>query len=146
MRILADEDTSWYELLERLNELGSQYGCTFSPFPHRYRGRSIPDEEVPELCRSEGASALLTTNYVDFARHELYFQALVSQGISAIVLKQPNPKTEVADVNYQVALLEPRMRNIVRRLEQEEEPLLFVVNKSGSRWNRLQELIDRFPK
>lgn len=138
MRILADEDTSWYELLDRLNELGSQYGCTFSPFPHRYRRRSIPDEEVPDICRSEGASALLTTNYVDFARHELYFQALVSQGISAIVLKQPNPKTEVADVNYQVALLEPRMRNIVRRLEQEVEPLLFVVNKSGSRWNRLQ--------
>lgn len=146
MKILADECTSWYELIARLNELGAQYGCTFAPFPTRYKGHSIPDEEVPRICRSEGATALLTKNYVDFGRHELYFQALLNEGISAIVLKQPNPKTTVADVDYQVALLEPRLRNIVRRLEQEDEPLLFAVSETKSRPNRLQELIDKFRK
>lgn len=146
MKVLTDECTSWDELIDRLNELGPQYGCTFAPFPKHYKGRSIPDEEVPEICRSEGATALLTKNYEDFARHELYFQALLSAGISAIVLRQPNPQTTVADVDYQVALLEPRLRNIVRRLKQESEPLLCVVNESGPRINRLQELMDKFSK
>lgn len=63
MKILSDEDTIWPELHDRLNELGSPYGCDFVPFPHRYRNRSIPDTEVPEICRREGAAALLTINY-----------------------------------------------------------------------------------
>lgn len=146
MRALADECTNWPELIDRLNNIGSRYGCTFAPFPERYRGRRIPDEEVPTICRNEGATVLLTKNYVDFGRHKLYFQALLNEGISAIVLKQPNPKTTVADVDYQVALLEPRLRNIVRRLEQADEPLLFTVSESKSRPNRLQELIDEFNK
>lgn len=145
MRILADEDTSWHELLHQLNQLGSQYGCTFSPFPRQYKSRSIPDEEVPGICRSEGAAALLTINYKDFARHLLYYQALMDAGVSAIVLRQPNQNTEVADVNYQVSLLKPRLRNIVRELSQETYALLFVVNKSGVRTNRLEDLIARFP-
>ena len=32
----------------------------------------------------------------------------------------------------------------VRRWERTEEPLLFVINKSGIRVNRLQEIMDRF--
>jgi hypothetical protein len=144
MKILSDEDTIWPELHDRLNELGSTYGCEFVPFPHRYRNRAIADTQVPEICRREGAAALLTINYKDFARHLVYYQALLNAGVSAVVLRQPNPHTAVPDVDYQVALIEPRLRNIVRRLERTEEPLLFVVNKSSARPNRLQELIDRF--
>jgi hypothetical protein len=146
MKVLTDECTNWYELIDRLNEIGVRYECTFAPFPNRYKRLGIPDEKVPRICRGEGATVLLTKNYVDFARHELYFQALLNEGISAIVLKQPNPKTTVADVEYQVALLEPRLRNILRRLRQESEPLLCVVNESNCRIHRLQELIDKFRK
>ena len=144
MKILSDEDTIWPELHYRLNELGARYGCDFVPFPHRYRNRSVPDTEVPEICRREGAAALLTINYKDFARHLVYYQALLNAGVSAVVLRQPNPSTAVPDVDYQVALIRPRLRNIVRRLEGAEEPLLFVVNESGARIRRLQELIDQF--
>lgn len=69
----------------------------------------------------------------------------MSAGVSAIVLRQPNPHTDTPDVDYQVALIAPYLRNIVRRLEQANEPLLFVINKSGIRINPLQDLIDRFP-
>lgn len=86
----------------------------------------------------------MTINYKDFARHLVYYQALLNAGVSAIVLRQPNPRTAVPDVDYQVALIAPRLRNIVRRLERTTEPLLFVVNKSGVRPNRLQDLIERF--
>jgi hypothetical protein len=144
--ILSDEDLIWTELHDRLNELGSQYGCDFVPFPEHYRNRSIPDEEVPEICRREGASALLSANYKEFARHLVYYQALLSAGVSAVVLRQPNPETESADVDYQVALLEPHLQYIVRRLERTNEPLLFVINKSGIRTNRLQELMERFSR
>lgn len=144
MKILADEDTTWAEFLDRLNELGSQYKCSFNAFPRSYRGRGTLDAEVPEICRREGAAALLTINYKDFARHLVYYQALVSAGVSAVVLRQPNPKMDVPDVDYQVALIESDLRNIVRRLERTDEPLLFVINKSGVRINRLQDLIERF--
>ena len=144
MKVLSDEDTIWYELMERLTALGAPYGCSFVSFPPRYRDLKIPDEEVPEICRSEDAVALITINYKDFARHLVYYQALLDAGVSVIVLRQPNPHTDIPDVNYQVALIEPYLRNIVRRLAQTDEPLLFTMNKSGPRIQRLQDLIDRF--
>lgn len=126
MKILSDEDTIWDELMERLSELGSEYECSFVPFPHRYRNRRIGDHEVPEICRREGATALLTINYKDFARHKVYYQALMSAGVSVVVLRQPNPKTDIPDVEYQVALVKPHLRYLVRRLERVNEPLLFA--------------------
>lgn len=144
MKILSDEDMIWDELISRLNGLGSEYGCSFAPFPLSDRGLGVPDEEVPEICRREGAAALLTTNYKEFARHLIYYQALMGAGVSAIVLRQPNPRTAIPDVGYQVALIEPWLQTIVRKLEQADEPLLLVINKSGVRTNRLQDLIDKF--
>ena len=143
MKILSDEDTIWYELMRRLTALGAPYGCSFVSFPHRYRGRKIPDEQVPGICRSEGATALITTNYKDFASELVYLQALLDAGVSVIVLRQPNPRTDTPDVNYQVALIAPYLRNIVRRLTRTKEPLLFVMNKSGPRIERVQDLLDR---
>lgn len=144
MRILSDEDIIWAELIDRLNVLGSKRGCSFVPFPSSHRGLAIPDVQVPEICQREGATALLSTNYKEFARHLVYYQALLSAGVSAIVLRQPNPHTDTPDVDYQIALIEPHLQHIVRRLERTREPLLFVINKSGIRTNRLQDLIDRF--
>ena len=145
MKILSDEDAIWDELMERLSELGSEYGCTFVSWPHQYRNRRIGDEKVPEICRQEGADALLTFNYKDFARHQVYYQALLSEGVSSIVLRQPNPYTYAPDVDYQVELVRPYLRSIVGRLERTDEPLLFKINRSGIRINRLQDLINRFP-
>lgn len=142
MKILSDEDTTWDELMQRLSELGSEYGCSFVSFPHRYRNQKIGDHEVPEICRHEGATALLTINYKDFARHKVYYQALMDAGVSVVVLRQPNPKTDIPDVEYQAALVKPHLSYIVRRLRRGREPLLFVLNKSGIRANLLQELID----
>lgn len=146
MKILSDEDTIWPELMERLTELGSEHGCSFVSFPRPYRGRKIPDEEVPEICRREDAAALLTINYMDFAARLVYYQALLSVGVSAVVLRQPNPRVDTPDVDYQVALVQPHLRNIVRRLRRTDEPLLFVLNKSGMRIKRLQDLIDQLSR
>lgn len=143
MKVLSDEDTIWYELMERLTALGAPYGCSFVSFPHRYRNRKIPDDQVPEICRNEGAVALITINYKDFASELVYLQALLDAGVSVIVLRQPNPKIHTPDVDYQVALIEPHLRYIIGRLEQTDEPLLFVMNRSGRRVQRVQDLIDR---
>jgi hypothetical protein len=40
-------------------------------------------------------------------------------------------------------LIEPYLRSIVRRLARTSEPLLFVMNKSGPRIERVQDLLDR---
>jgi hypothetical protein len=143
VKILSDEDLVWSELTSRLNDLGSQYGCSFVPLPRAYRNRSIPDDEVARICSREGATALLTANYSDFAAQLVYYQALLSAGVSAVVLRQPNPQTDTPDVDYQVALIEPHLRNIIRQLEYANEPLLFILNKSGPRIRRLQDLVDQ---
>ena len=141
MIILCDEDLIWPELISRLNALGSEYGCTFVPLPPVHYG--APDDEVARICRREGAAALLTTNVSDFGAKLVYYQALVDVGVSVIVPRQPNPETEPPDVGYQVALIEPHLEGIIRRLERTNEALLFSVNKSGVRPRSLQDLIDQ---
>ena len=93
MKVLSDEDSIWPELMKRLTELGAEHGCEFVSFPPSYRGRKIPDERVPGICRREGAAALLSINVHDFAARLVYFQALLGAGVSAIVLRPPNPHT-----------------------------------------------------
>jgi hypothetical protein len=139
--ILCDEDLIWPELISRLNALSAQYGCRFVPLPPVHYGAA--DDEVARICRRQGAVALLTTNVTDFGAKLVYYQALVDAGVSVIVPRQPNPETEVPDVDYQVALIEPHLEAIVRRLEHTHEALLFSVNKSRVRPRRLQDLIDR---
>lgn len=143
MIILSDEDLIWTELTTRLGELGSQYGCSFVALPIAHRGIATPDDEVARICCQEGAAALLTANYKDFAAKLVYYQALLSAGVSAIVLRQPNPRMDDLDIDYQLALVEPHVQGIVRQLERTSEPLLFITNKSGLRIRRLQDLIDQ---
>jgi hypothetical protein len=143
VKILSDEDLIWTELTDRLDELGAQYGCSFVALPIAHRGIATPDDEVARICRREGAAALLTANYKDFAAKVVYYQALLSAGVSAIVLRQPNPRTDDPDIEYQLALVEPHLQKIVRRMNKTNEPLLFIINKSGLRIRRLQDLIDQ---
>lgn len=140
MIILSDENLISPELTDRLNILGARYGCRFVRLPPEHYG--VDDTEVAKICGQQGAAALLTVNYKDFAAKVIYFQALVEAGVSAIALRQPNSKTENPDIAYQVNLIEPYLEGIVRRLEHTDEALLFMVNKSGIRHRRLQELID----
>jgi hypothetical protein len=98
VKILSDENTIWDELMQRLTALGAPYGCSFVSFPPRYRNRSIPDDDVPEICRQEDAAALMTMNYKDFASRVVYLQALLDAGVSVIVLRQPNPRTDTPDL------------------------------------------------
>ena len=143
MKILSDEDLIWTELTNHLDELGAQYGCSFVALPIAHRGLATPDDEVARICQREGAAALLTANYKDFAAKVVYYQALLSAGVSAIVLRQPNPRMNHPDIDYQLALVEPHLQRIVTRLQRTNEPLLFIINKGGLRIRRLQELIDQ---
>lgn len=141
MIILSDEDLIWPDLTERLNTLGAPHGCRFVPLPTVHYGAD-DDTEVARICSQQGAAALLTANYKDFAANVVYFQALVEAGVSVIVPRQPNPRTDAPDVDYQAALIGPHLEGIVRRLKRTDEAMLFTINKSGVRHRRLQELVD----
>jgi hypothetical protein len=143
VKILSDEDLIWTELTNRLDELGAQYGCSFVALPIAHRGIATPDDEVARICQREGGAALLTANYKDFAAKVVYYQALLSAGGSAIVLRQPNPLLDDPDIDHQLALVERHLQRIVTRLQRTNEPLLFIINKSRLRIRRLQELIDQ---
>jgi hypothetical protein len=99
VKILSDEDLIWTDLTNRLDELGSQYGCSFVALPIAHRGIGTPDDEVARICRREGAAALLTANYKDFAAKIVYYQALLSAGVSVVVLRQPNPRMDDPDID-----------------------------------------------
>lgn len=140
MIILSDEDLIWPDLTKRLNALGSPHECRFVPLPSVHYGAD--DTEVARICSQQGATALLTANYKDFAAKLVYFQAMVEAGVSVIVPRQPNPETDTPDVGYQAALIGPHLEGIIKRLENADEALLFTINKSGMRARRLQELIE----
>jgi hypothetical protein len=105
VKIVSDEDLIWTELTYRLDELGAQYGCRFVALPIAHRGIATPDDEVARICQREGAAALLTANFKEFAAKVVYYQALLSAGVSAIVLRQPNPRMVDPDIDYQLALV-----------------------------------------
>ncbi len=108
----------------------------------------LSDEDTiwPELMeRLTELGSEYECSFVSFplAARLVYYQALLSAGVSAVVLRQPNPRVATPNVDYQVALVQPHLRNIVRRLRQNDEPLLFVSNKSSMRIKRLQQLVDQ---
>lgn len=79
-----------------MNAQSQQHGCTFRVLPEYAVG--FGDHELPEVCRREGALALLTNNKKDFSVEVALYQALIAADKSAVVLRLPNDRTEKPDL------------------------------------------------
>jgi predicted nuclease of predicted toxin-antitoxin system len=85
VRIILDEQLD-PTLADVLNVLQSRHGCRFLSL----RDLAPPktqDIEIPEICRENGAIALVTADVKDFGAKKVYFEALLEAGVSVVTLK-----------------------------------------------------------
>jgi hypothetical protein len=134
-----DEDLSSPTLASSLNARGAQYGCIFRPLPDIAEG--LDDDELPRVCQKEGAVALLTHDKSDFGGAIAVQQALVTAGVSVIVIRMPNPKTERPDIDFLTSRVAKHLRSIVEALEDAEGSLSITLRKDKASVRSLRELL-----
>lgn len=133
------ENLSSPALAANLNVEGKRYGIAFRVLPESAEG--FDDDDLPEVCRKEGAIALLTNNKVDFGVEVALYRALIKAGVSAVVLRLPNSRVEKPDLAWLTARLTKHLRSIVRELEKATESLSITVRKDRVSVRSIQELL-----
>lgn len=96
------------------------------------------DIEIPDICRRNGAVALVTADVKDFGAKEVYFKALLEAGVSVITLR---PQKRASVLEAQTALLLSWSREVAKALRDASTPVLVRVNNSGISTRNLGELI-----
>ncbi len=127
MIVLMDEDLSSPVLAARLNALSRDSGCTFQTLPEYAEG--FDDADLPDVCNQEGAVALLTHDKSDFGAEIAVQQAVVTVGISVVMLRLPNQKTQRPDIDFLAGRIIEHLPSIVSALEGTQESLLIAVRK-----------------
>lgn len=96
------------------------------------------DDEIAELCRTEGIAALVTLNIRDFGAKKHYFAALLDAGIHVIVIR---PAKQQPDAGQQVAIVAEHLDGILSRLAGAGSPVLIKVTRGGVVERSLDALI-----
>ena len=122
-----DEDLSSPVLAARLNALSEESGCTFRILPEYAEG--FDDAELPEVCRQEDAIAILTHDKSDFGAEIAVQQAVVTAGVSVVMLRLPNQKTQRPDIDILAGRITRHLPSIVQALEDAQDSLLITVRK-----------------
>ena len=82
MRVILDENL-WPETATSLNAFESRFDLHFQHINQIAPGAQ--DEDIPEICREQGAIALVSANVRDFGARRVIFEALLASGISVVV-------------------------------------------------------------
>lgn len=136
-----DENLSSPTLVANLNAHGKRYGCAFRVLPESATG--FDDDELPEICRREGAVALLTNDRHDFGVEIALYRALIGAGVSAVVLRLPNEKTERPDIAWLTSRVAKHLQKIVGELEGAQESLSITVRKDTVSVRKVRELLQQ---
>ncbi len=140
MIVLMDEDLSSPTLAASLNLLSGAYDCTFRTLPHHAEG--LADADLPAVCLAEGAVALLTHDKSDFGAEIAVQQAVVAAGVSVVMLRLPNARTQRPDVNFLTSRITQHLSDIVGALEKATGSLLIAVRKDKVTPRDLRELLE----
>jgi hypothetical protein len=136
VRIILDENL-WPETAESLNAFESRYDLTFVHINHIAPGAQ--DEDIPVICRDQGAAALVSANVRDFGARRLIFEALLEAGVSVIV---PRPSRRVTlTPEVQVSMLMRHIQRISSALHDTQEQILLKVTEGGVAEVSLEQLI-----
>jgi len=137
--VLMDEDLSSPVLAARLNSLSGESGCTFQTLPEHAEG--LDDADLPQVCLQEGAVALLTHDKSDFGAEISVQQAVVTAGVSVVMLRLPNDKTQRPDLNFLAGRIIEHLPDIVEALAGAQESLLITVRKDKVNLRNLPDLL-----
>jgi len=141
VKVLMDEDLSSPALVARLNAISEQSGCTFQTLPEHAEGSD--DTDLPDVCQQEGAVAILTHDKSDFGAEIAVQQAVVTAGVSVVVLRLPNEKTQRPDLNFLASRIMEHLPEIVEALENAQDSLLIAVRKDRVVPRNLAELLQQ---
>jgi hypothetical protein len=135
VRIVLDENL-WPELATALNAFESRYNLTFLHINEIAPGAR--DEDIPEICRQQGAAALVSANVRDFGARRVIFEALLEAGVSVIV---PRPSRRAAlTPEVQMSMLIRHIQKIASALRGQDR-LLLKLTEGGIAEISLEQLI-----
>jgi hypothetical protein len=136
VRVILDENL-WPEAATALNAFESRFDLHFEHINHIAPGAQ--DEDIPEICREQGATALVSANVRDFGARRVIFEALLASGISVIV---PRPsKRATLTPQVQVSMLVRHIERISAALHQARDPVLLRVTEGGITEVSLEQLV-----
>jgi hypothetical protein len=136
VRVILDENL-WPETATALNAFEPRFDLHFVHINHIAPGAQ--DEDIPEICREQGATALVSANVRDFGARRIIFEALLASGISVIV---PRPsKRATLTPQVQVSMLVRHIERISATLHQAQEPVLLRVTEGGITEVSLEQLV-----
>lgn len=137
MRFLLDENVSHSiaPALRALGEPGEVYGHVLE-----VAGRPrVTDDEVVELCRTEGFDALITLNVRDFGARLHYYAALRDRGVHVVVVR---PGKEQPDLHQQMAMVCGQFNAVRRILDRAAGATLVKVTRTSAHERTLDELVN----
>jgi hypothetical protein len=126
VRIILDENL-WPELATALNAFEQRYHLTFLHINDIAPGAQ--DEDIPAICRDQGAAALVSANVRDFGARRVIFEALLEAGVSVIVLRPSKRATLTPEV--QMSMLIRHIRKVASALRDREGYLLLKLTEGG---------------
>lgn len=102
----------------------------------------MDDEDIPALCARERIDALITANYKDFGAKKMYYQALMEEGVSVIVIRPG----KIAFDSLQQSTILTRWWKRIRTLlaEAQGAAVLIHVTQTDVRLRNLESLIAEF--
>lgn len=135
MRIILDENL-WPELATALNAFERRYHLTFIHINDIAPGAQ--DEDIPNICRDQGATALVSANVRDFGARRIIFEALLKAGISVIVPRPSKRATLTPEV--QMSMLIRHIQRIVAVLRDNPDDMLLKLTEGGVTEVSLEQL------
>jgi hypothetical protein len=135
VRIILDENL-WPELATALNAFEQRTHLAFIHINDIAPGAR--DEDIPTICREQGASALVSANVRDFGARRIIFEALLEEGISVIVPRPSKRATLTPEV--QMAMLFRHLQRIAAALSSSQSYLLLKLTEGGVTEVTLEQL------
>lgn len=137
MKCLLDENLD-PSTARSLDALVSSEGDSFTHLlDHAKPG--TPDDEIPPICARLGVTALVTVNVRDFGARKVYFQSLLANDVSVVVLRPGG--TVKFFPEKQVAMIAMNLARIRVLLQPAAGAILIRATWSGAQPKDLDELL-----
>jgi hypothetical protein len=120
-----------------LTILGEASGDAFSHILD-FEPKGTLDDDIPKVCRDNSQDVLISLNVRDFGAKKVLYQALLSAGVSVIVVRPGNVKmTDSA----QLSIMSSKYPHFSKKCRGAAVPLLVRVTQSDVTERTLDELI-----
>lgn len=122
MRFLLDENLD--AVTAKAVDVVAQLTADEFRYIEEFTPAGTQDDDIPAICRENGCHVLVTVNYKDFGAKKVYYQALLDEGVSVVVLRPG--KNYKMTVPHQISMLTLHYAQIRKLLDSDEHCLVKV--------------------